>query len=112
MKFEVPIKVDIDDVTKLIHDLQCLQTYKLGVNDTMLLVSLDDVADVFADHIRAKRLDKDIDVPSKEIIHCHECKHNPLKEWFGCPMAHLSNEQRPEDAWCWKGEKEDGNVKS
>jgi len=67
MKFEVPINVDIDDVTKLIHDLQCLQTYKLGADDTMVLVSLDDVADVFADHIRAKRLDKDIDVPSKWI---------------------------------------------
>jgi hypothetical protein len=67
MKLEVPIKVDIDDVTELIHDLQCLQTYKLGADDTMVLVSLDAVADVFADHIKAKRLDKDIDVPSKWI---------------------------------------------
>ena len=72
MKFEVPINVDIDDVTKLIHDLQCLQTYKLGADDTMVLVSLDDVADVFADHIRAKRLDKDINVPSKSALdHIH-----------------------------------------
>lgn len=72
MKLEVPIKVDIDDVTKLIHDLQCLQTYKLGVNDTTVLVSLDAVADVFADHIRAKRLDKDINVPSKSALdHIH-----------------------------------------
>lgn len=72
MKFEAPIKVDIDDVTKLIHDLQCLQTYKLGADDTMVLVSLDDIADVFADHIRAKRLDKDIDVPNKSALdHIH-----------------------------------------
>jgi hypothetical protein len=41
-----------------------------------------------------------------EIIRCHECKHNPLKEWFSCPMAHLDKQQRPEDAWCWKGERE------
>jgi hypothetical protein len=68
MKLEVPIKVDIDDVTELIHDLQCLQTYKLGVNETTVLVSLDAVADVFADHIRAKRLDEDIDVPTKEEV--------------------------------------------
>lgn len=65
MKLEVPIKVDIDDVTELIHDLQCLQTYKLGVNETTVLVSLDAVVDVFKDHIKAKRLGKDIDVPSK-----------------------------------------------
>ena len=66
MKLEVPIKVDIDDVTKLIHDLQCLQTYKLGANDTTVLVSLDAVAGVFADHIRAKRLGNDINAPTKD----------------------------------------------
>lgn len=67
MKLEVPIKVDIDDVTELIHDLQCLQTYKLGINETTVLVSLDAVVGVFADHIRAKRLGKDTNVPSKWI---------------------------------------------
>ena len=108
MKFEVPIKVDIDDVTKLIHDLQCLQTYKLGVNDTMLLVSLDDVADVFADHIRAKRLDKDIDVPSKEIIHCKDCKH--YREYAGrldgyCYKAEWYNRYQNEDDFCSRGER-------
>ncbi len=41
----------------------------------------------------------------QEIIRCKECKHNPLKEWFGCPMAHLNSKQRPEDAWCWRGER-------
>jgi len=91
MKLEVPIKVDIDDVTELIHDLQCLQTYKLGADDTMVLVSLDAVADVFADHIKAKRLDKDIDVPSTWIQMSEQyknkqtnCKKMPLPEpWEG-----------------------------
>lgn len=46
-------------------------------------------------------------LPTHEIIHCHECKHNPKKEWFGCPMAHLSEWQRPGDAWCWRGEKKE-----
>lgn len=41
-----------------------------------------------------------------EVVRCRDCKHNPAKEWFGCPMSHLSAEQRPEDAWCWKGERE------
>ena len=72
MKLEVPIKVDIDDVTELIHDLQCLQTYKLGVNETTVLVSLDSVVGVFADHIRAKRLGKDTNVPGKSALdHIH-----------------------------------------
>lgn len=46
------------------------------------------------------------EVSKMEIIHCRECKHNPQKEWFSCPMAHLDKQQRPEDAWCWKGERE------
>ena len=41
-----------------------------------------------------------------KIVRCRDCKHNPTKEWFGCPMSHLSAEQRPEDAWCWRGEHE------
>ena len=45
-----------------------------------------------------------------EIIHCRDCKHNPKYTWFGCPMSHLSEKQRPEDAWCWKAERrEDGH---
>lgn len=46
------------------------------------------------------------EVSKMEIIHCKDCKHNPKKKWFGCPMAHLSEQQRPENAWCWKGERE------
>ena len=38
-----------------------------------------------------------------EIIRCKDCKHNPQNEWFGRPMANLSEQRRPEDAWCWKG---------
>jgi hypothetical protein len=40
-----------------------------------------------------------------EIIQCKECKHNPEYEWFGCPMSHLNEKQRPETAWCWRGER-------
>ena len=39
-----------------------------------------------------------------EIIRCKDCKYNPRETWFGCPMAHLSETQRPDTAWCWKGE--------
>jgi len=40
-----------------------------------------------------------------EIIRCKDCKHNPKLSWFGCPMSHLSEAQRPETAWCWKAER-------
>ena len=40
-----------------------------------------------------------------EIIRCKDCKHNPKFEWFGCPMSHMSEKQRPETAWCWKAER-------
>lgn len=40
-----------------------------------------------------------------EIIRCRDCKHNPKYDWFGCPMSHLNEKQRPETAWCWKGER-------
>lgn len=43
------------------------------------------------------------------VTRCKDCKHNPKLEWFGCPMASLSEKQRPETAWCWKGERKDGN---
>lgn len=42
-----------------------------------------------------------------EVVRCKDCKHNPNEAWFGCPAAHLSNKQRPEDAWCWRGERKD-----
>ena len=40
-----------------------------------------------------------------DIIRCKDCKHNPKLSWFGCPMSHLSEAQRPETAWCWKAER-------
>ena len=48
---------------------------------------------------------KECYVPKPQVVRCYECKHNPKKEWFGCPMSHLNERQRPEDAWCWKGER-------
>lgn len=42
-----------------------------------------------------------------EIVRCKDCKHNPSETWFECPMSHLNENQRPETAWCWKGERRD-----
>ena len=48
---------------------------------------------------------KQMDAAQPEIIQCKDCKHNPKESWFGCPMSHLSEEQRPGTAWCWKAER-------
>lgn len=45
----------------------------------------------------------------KRLVRCKDCMHNPHETWFECPMAHLSDEQRPEDAWCWRGERKEEN---
>lgn len=34
-----------------------------------------------------------------DVVRCGECKHNPKRSWLGCPMAGLSERQRPETAW-------------
>ncbi len=56
---------------------------------------------------RERALDYLKDLPSAqpEIVQCKDCKHNPKDTWFECPMSHLSENQRPETAWCWKGER-------
>ena len=46
--------------------------------------------------------------PVREVVLCKDCKHNPKDTWFECPMAGLSENQRPETAWCWRGERRDG----
>lgn len=48
---------------------------------------------------------KQMDAAQPEIIQCKDCKHNPKESWFGCPMSHLSEEQRPGTAWCWMAER-------
>ena len=52
-----------------------------------------------------KRLRNDPEAEWVEIVRCKDCKHNPKLEWFDCPMSHLNEKQRPETAWCWKGER-------
>ena len=51
------------------------------------------------------------DIPAADVvqvIRCKDCKHNPKITWFGCPLAHCSETQRPETAWCWKAERREG----
>ena len=50
-------------------------------------------------------------IARNDIVRCKDCKHNPKDEWFGCPMSHLSEKQRPETAWCWKGERRTDGIR-
>ena len=48
-------------------------------------------------------------VDAISVVRCRDCKHNPKYTWFECPMVNLTEKQRPETAWCWKGERKDGD---
>lgn len=54
MKLEIPIIVGFDNIESLLDDLKKLQTYKLSEGDEMVLVDIEDVADVLVKHIKAK----------------------------------------------------------
>ena len=60
----------------------------------------DDWVDQIIDRLR-----NDPEADWVDVTRCKDCKHNPKYEWFGCPMSHLNEKQRPETAWCWKGER-------
>ena len=50
------VKVCIDDVMGLVEQLKSLQTYKLFEGDDMKLVNIDDVIEIFTNHIKAERI--------------------------------------------------------
>lgn len=84
--------VDLDErVTAQFYDEECEEW-------TMQTCTIADVLDSVCDEYTV------LPPAQPEIIRCKNCKHNPKDEWFGCPMSHLSESQRPETAWCWKGE--------
>lgn len=53
-KLEIPIKVDLDEIDKLIDELRHLQTYKLYEGADQKLVDLDEVVKIFAGHVKAE----------------------------------------------------------
>lgn len=55
MKLEIPVKVDLNGIDSIVDEIKCLQTYRLSEGDDMVLVSLDDVAEILINHIEAKR---------------------------------------------------------
>lgn len=65
----------------------------------------DDFDKAVVDYEIAIKELKDLPSVQPEIIRCKDCKHNPKITWFGCPLAHCSETQRPETAWCWKAER-------
>ena len=61
MKLEIPVKVYFDDVQGMIDEVKKLQTYKLFEGDDMVLVDLDAVVAIMANHVEA---DKCSEIPN------------------------------------------------
>lgn len=74
MKLSIPIEVDFDNMKSLLDDLGKLQTYKLFEGDEMVLVSLDDVAEVLMNHVKAKKsATTDGLISRKAVFYALEC---------------------------------------
>lgn len=55
MKLKIPVEVELNGIDGIVDEIKHLQTYKLFEGDDMVLVSLDDVAEILMNHIEAKR---------------------------------------------------------
>lgn len=55
MKLKIPVEVDLNGIDSIVDEIKRLQTYKLFEGDDMVLVNLDDVAEILMNHIEAKR---------------------------------------------------------
>ena len=55
MKLEIPVKVYFNDVQGMIDEVKKLQTYKLFEGDDMVLVDLDAVVAIMANHVEADK---------------------------------------------------------
>lgn len=75
MKLSIPIEVDFDDLKSLLDDLGKLQKYKLFEGDKMVLVDVNDVADVLVKHIKAKEKQPEL------TGHWVEIGDEPYDEW-------------------------------
>ena len=79
MKLVTSIKVYFDDIQGMINEVKRLQTYKLFEGDDMVLVGLDAIVAVMANHVKADK-----------------CSESP-NGWIPC------SERPPEpriDVWC------------
>lgn len=61
MKLETSVKVYFDDVQGMVNEVKRLQTYKLFEGDDMVLVDLDAVVAIMANHVKA---DKCSEIPN------------------------------------------------
>jgi hypothetical protein len=68
MKFTIPIEVDFDDMKALLDDVEKLKTYKLSEDDGIVLVNIDDIAEILVKHIQAKEVKKPHWIPCSERL--------------------------------------------
>lgn len=90
MKLEIPVEVDLNGIDGMVDEIKCLQKYKLSEGDDMVLVSLDDVAEILINHIEAKRKSEPQRMRGKwvggELGCCSICGHEGSASdiWNGC----------------------------
>lgn len=82
MKLKIPVEFDLNGIDGIIDEIKCLQTYKLFEGDDMVLVSLDDVAEILINHIEAKRKLEPQKIKGKwtDDNACPFCEYQPLYE--------------------------------
>lgn len=83
MKLEIPVKADFDDIQDMIDEIKRLQTYKLFEGDDMVLVDLDAVVAVMANHVKADKCSESQNswIPVSKELPKEPCKTQVTTEW-------------------------------
>ena len=98
-KLEIPIIAYVGEINELIDEIKHLQTYKLSEDDEQTLIDRDEVAKIFANHVRVegwrpgrkKGLWMFEEYPDGYYhSHCSECEAQfpeeaYIQRWHYCP---------------------------
>lgn len=92
MKLKIPVEVELNGIDGIVDEIKCLQTYKLFEGDDMVLVSLDDVAEILMNHIDAKRKSEPQRMRGKwierEVTHIDELEAKDIiTAWQSCKCS-------------------------
>ena len=102
MKLKIPVEVDLNGIDSIVDEIKRLQTYKLFEGDDMVLVNLDDVAEILINHIEAKRKSEPQKMRGKWVrtvlgstngygttvmYQCSECECISISKYNYCPKC-------------------------
>ena len=89
MKLKIPVEVDLNGIDGIVDEIKSLQTYKLFEGDDMVLVNLDDVAEILINHIEAKKKSEPQRMRGKwiEKTVAENPKAAGIEEWQSCKCS-------------------------